>query len=110
MVLGYIFVVYVLTIIVARVILWFWPKHAPMIGNFQLHHYMYGLVLMALYLIFSYPILFAIGAGLFVDEVPLFFIFRGWDWPHDHWKQYHSWQSILGIVLLSLLGLWFLHF
>lgn len=69
---------------------------------------MYGLALIALYFLIPQPILMAIGLGLFVDELPLFFIFKGWDWPHDHWRQYHSRQSVVSIVLLSLLGLFVL--
>lgn len=84
--------------------LWFWPKHAPKIGKFQLHHYMYGLILIAIYFLFNIPILLAVGLALFVDELPLFFIFGTWDWPHDHWKQYHSLKSIVSIVIISLLG------
>jgi len=80
--------------------------HAHKIGKFQPHHYMYGLVLIAIYFLIPNPILLSIGGALFVDEIPLFFIFHGWDWPDDHWKQYHSWQSIVGIIFISLLGFW----
>ena len=101
---NYFFIVYVITILVTRVCLWFWPRHAPKIGDFQLHHYMYGLFLIAMYYLISNTILLAVGFALVVDELPLFFIFKGWDWPDDHWKQYHSRQSILGIVVISALG------
>ena len=84
--------------------LWFFPKHAPNIGHFQVHHYMLGLILIALCLVIYKPIFLAIGSALVVDEIPLFFIFKTWNWPDDHWKQYHSWESILGIVLISLIG------
>ncbi len=102
--LNYLFFIYILTIVIARVPLLFWHTHAPKIAGFQLHHYMYGLVLIAAYLVIPYPILLAIGLGLVVDELPLFFIFKGWDWPEDHWKQYHSLQSVLSIVVISIIG------
>jgi len=102
------FIIYCATILVTRVVLWFWPKHSPMIGRFQPHHYMHGLILIALYFLIPNPIILAVGLGLFVDEIPLFFIFGTWDWPHDHWKQYHSWQSVISIVCISLFGFWIL--
>lgn len=102
--LNYFFALYILTILVARIPLLFWHKHAPKIVSFQLHHYMYGLVLFAVYFFIPQTVLLAIGFGLVVDELPLFFIFKGWDWPDDHWKQYHSRQSIWGIVAISLIG------
>ncbi|OGN29304.1 MAG: hypothetical protein A3A33_03760 [Candidatus Yanofskybacteria bacterium RIFCSPLOWO2_01_FULL_49_25] len=98
------FFIYVATIIAIRIWLWYFPKHAPKIGDFQSHHYMVGLVLIAICLIVYKPILLAIGSALVVDEIPLFFIFKTWNWPDDHWKQYHSWESIAMIVAISLLG------
>jgi hypothetical protein len=101
----YLLAVYVLTIVVVRVFLTFWPIHSHKIGNLQPHHYMHGLILIALYFIIPWPILLAVGSALVVDEVPLFFIFGTWNWPDNHWKQYHSWQSVLGVTALSLIGL-----
>ena len=105
----YLFGIYVVTILIARIPLLFWHNHAPKIGGFQLHHYMYGLVLLVVYFLVPQNILLAVGLGLFVDELPLFFIFKGLNWPDDHWKQYHSWQSIVGIII-SFLGLMALNF
>ena len=98
------FVIYVATILVTRIFLLFWHTHAPNIAGFQLHHYMYGLVLIAFYFLIPRPIFLAIGLGLIVDELPLFFIFKGWNWPDNHWKQYHSRESIWSIVVLSIIG------
>jgi len=95
---------FVATIVITRIFLWFWPRHAPKIGNFQLHHYMYGLVLIAIYFGIPQIALLVVGLGLVVDEIPLFFIFKGWDWPDDHWGQYHSYQSILSIIAMSLVA------
>jgi len=102
--LSILFVIYIATILVARVPLLFWHKHAPKVAGLQLHHYMYGLILIAIYFFIPQPVLLAIGLGLFVDELPLFFIFRGWDWPDDHWKQYHSEKTIWGIITVSIAG------
>lgn len=101
---NFLFSTYIFAILGTRTLLWFYPKHAPKVGDFQLHHYMYGLCLGALYLLISSPILLALGVALFVDELPLFFIFKGWNWPDNHWKQYHSWQSLVFIAIVSILG------
>ena len=98
------FLLYVGTILVVRVWLWQFPKHGPMFFGFRPHHYVYGLVVMLLYLLFAWPVLLAVGAALVVDEVPLFFIFKGFNWPDNHWKEYQSWQSIAGVVLISVIG------
>jgi len=65
---------------------------------------MHGLVLVGLYFLIHWPVLLAVGVALVVDEIPLFFIFKTWDWPDDHWKQYHSWQSIVGVVAITVIG------
>lgn len=97
------FLIFVLTILVTRGFLWLIPNHGPAIMGFQLHHYMYGLVLILLYIFVQKPILLAIGTAWVADEIPLFFIFRTWNWPDDHWKQYHSAQSIIGIFIIAVL-------
>jgi len=98
------FITYILTIVVTRIFLKFFPIHGRKIGNFQPHHYMYGLILIIIYFFIQNSILLAIGTALVIDEIPLFFIFKTLDWPDDHWKQYHSVQSILGIITISVIG------
>lgn len=102
MTLNSLLLVYILTIVLVRVVLCFFPKHAPTIGGFQMHHYMHGLGLIVLYFFIPWPVLLAVGLALVVDEVPLFFMFKGWNWPDNHWKQYHSWQSVVWIVVITL--------
>ncbi len=93
------FLIIIATIVISRLFLWFLPKHGPVVAGLQLHHYMYGLMLILAYVFIQKPILFALGSGLVIDEIPLFFIYKTWDWPFDHWQQYFSWQSITGIVI-----------
>jgi hypothetical protein len=105
------FLVYVLTIIATRVILKLWPQHTGKVAGFQPHHYMFGVLLLLVYLFYPWNALIALGLALIVDEIPLFFIFKTWDWPDDHWKQYHSWASIWSIVAISLVGyVFFIYF
>ena len=98
------FLLYVLTIAVVRAWLKIFPKHGPTMFGFRPHHWAYGLVLVIVSFLFQLPALAAIGAALIVDEIPLFFIFKGLSWPDDHWKQYNSWASILGVIGISLFG------
>lgn len=101
--LKYFFLLFASTILITRLLLWLMPKHGPTIAGLQLHHYMYGLVLIFIYILTKKHLLLAIGSALVVDEIPLFFIFGTRYWPYDHWKQYHSWQSIIGILIISTL-------
>ncbi len=105
----YLFGTIILTIIITRFYLWFHQVHAPMVVGFQMHHYMYGLILIGAYFLFSNYIILAIGLGLLIDELPLFFIYGTWNWPTDHWAEYFSWKSIIGIVvvLLIMIMVWF---
>src|SRR5260221_3812098 len=100
------FSVFALVIILIRIFLHFYPVHAHAIGGFQPHHYMYGIFLIIIYFLLprSQPfstILLAIGIALGVDEIPLFFIFKTWNWPDNHWVQYQSFVSVIGVTLRS---------
>ncbi|MDE2079634.1 MAG: hypothetical protein KGI73_04615 [Patescibacteria group bacterium] len=98
--LSHFLIAYALTILATRILLSFRPKHAPKIGGFQLHHYMYGVVLVALYALVPWPAILGIGLGLIADELPLFFVFKTWDWPEDHWRQYS--KTAWGVAIISL--------
>ena len=73
------FIIVVATIILTRIWLWFFPLHGPIIFGLRPHHYVYGLVLVAMYFLISKPIFLAIGSGLIIDEISLFFIFSGFN-------------------------------
>src|SRR5258708_4063478 len=108
--LNYFFAIVLLTVLVTR--LWLRLIHIsdPTVEGIRLHHYMYGLILVGIYFIFSSPILLAIGCGLIIDELPLFYIIGGWNWPHNRWKAYNSWQcrtSVVAVLILSYLSLYF---
>lgn len=65
------FAIFFTTILVTRLFLLVHPIHSPIIGDFHMHHYMYGLILIALGLSARSMPLYAIGMGLFADEVLL---------------------------------------
>jgi hypothetical protein len=91
------FFIFLAVIIVTRISLFLRPKGSPTILNIRLHHYMYGIALIGFSAIFNFPILYPIGLGLFVDELP-FLILRG----KNH-KDNYSVGSLLGLGICILL-------
>lgn len=63
------FSIFLFTIAITRVFLYFNPTPSPTIHGFRTHHYMYGLVLAPIGIAAGSVVLFAIGVGLFVDEL-----------------------------------------
>jgi len=63
------FLIFIITVVVTRVFLYFKPIASPVIKGFRLHHYMYGLILSVLGIVLGSVTIFAIGIGLFVDEL-----------------------------------------
>lgn len=66
---------------------------------------MSGLVLILVYFFYRWSPLLPIGLALFVDELPLFFIYKRFsEWPEDAGLQYRSRKSILGVIVISVIG------
>lgn len=61
---------------------------------------MYGIAIALSAVIFSSRLFYAIGLGLFIDELPVLLIYGT---NNFHWKEYDSWQSRLGVLLCILL-------
>ena len=100
---SYFFSVFLLTILITRIVLL--PRKriiSPKVRGVHVHHYVYGLMLIALSFVVSSLTVFAVGVGLFVDELPLFgterWLFSEEDW---HWGVYDSPKS-LTILLFSI--------
>lgn len=91
------FLIFLVTILITRIALYFKPTPSPTIKGFRLHHYMYGIVIGMIGIIFSNIILFGIGLGLFIDEVP-YLIIGG----KNH-KDNYSAKSILGVLILVII-------
>ena len=70
------FAIFLVTILMVRIILYIKPLPAPTIRGWRTHHWMYGLVLIILSVIFKIIPLFAIGLAFFVDELT-FLLMRG---------------------------------
>ena len=67
----YFFIVFLLAITISRFILAF-PKRAKLsLGKFRIRHYMFAIVLIPLGMYLDNLTIYAFGAGLLVDELPL---------------------------------------
>ncbi len=66
---NYFFLIFLITIIITRVVIFFYPIPSPTIGKFRLHHYMYGILGIIIGLFLNSIIVYAIGLGLFIDEL-----------------------------------------
>ncbi len=66
--------IFLATIIVTRVALFVRPTPSPTVGGFRMHHWMFGVVLVPLGIFLHSVWIYAIGIGLFVDELGYLFI------------------------------------
>ncbi len=91
------FLIFLGTIVFTRICLAIKPVSSPTIHGFKLHHYMYGIVLMIVGFFIQNMPMFAIGLGLFVDELPIL-------WKREfHYKEYKSAWCRIGVVILITL-------
>jgi hypothetical protein len=65
----YFFLIFLATIIITRIFVYIKPIASPTINGLRLHHYMYGLILLVLSLFVKNILIYAIGLGLFLDEL-----------------------------------------
>ena len=63
------FLIFLCTILITRIFLFYKPISSPTIGNFRMHHYMYGIAAIIIGLIMNSIVIYAIGLGLFIDEL-----------------------------------------
>ncbi|MFZ2072315.1 MAG: hypothetical protein WAV10_01370 [Minisyncoccia bacterium] len=96
---NYFFLIFLLTIVLTRIWLFVKPISSPTIKGFRLHHYMYGLVIVAISFFISNITLYAIGLGLFIDE--LIFLIPNPTKPFAY-KEYISIKGILGTIILII--------
>ncbi len=87
------FLIFLITIIITRVVLFVRPVASPTVKGFRMHHWMYGLFLVCIALLLHSIALYAIGLGLFVDE--LTYILIGGKTHKDN----YSTISIVGTVV-----------
>lgn len=66
----YFFIIFLATILITRLLLYFKPIPSPTVKGFRLHHYMYGLLLMIIGALLKSTTIYAVGLALFLDEFP----------------------------------------
>jgi hypothetical protein len=94
---NYFFIVFLITIVAVRVLIFLHPVPAPTIGKFRTHHYMFGIIGVILGLLFNSILIYAIGLGLFVDELT-YLLMRG----KSHEDNYSK-TSLLGTLLFIII-------
>ena len=94
----YFFIIFFITILVTRVFLYVHPTPSPTINGFRTHHYMYGLVLAPTGALLGSVTVFAVGVGLFVDELGYLLI-----GGKNHEENYSK-ASLLLLTLFILLA------
>jgi len=90
----YFFLIFLITVIITRLFLFLYPLPAPTVGKFRIHHYMYGIIGIVIGLAAHSILIYAIGFGLFVDELT-YIIIRG----KSHEDNYSA-VSLLGTLFL----------
>lgn len=93
----YFFAIFFVTILITRIFLYFKPIQGPIIYEFRIHHYMYGIALAVAGALLGSITIYAIGLGLFVDELG-FLLIRG----KTHEENYSK-VSLLLLVLFIIL-------
>jgi hypothetical protein len=91
---------FLLTIIFTRIFLSFFPISSPKFKFLKVHHYMYGMILMSISFLIINKILFSIGYGLFLDEIPCLILFKKF-----HYKEYNSKRTIKMLLVLVFLSI-----
>ncbi len=94
---SYFFIIFALTVLMTRLILYIRPTASPMVGGIQMHHYMYGIVGIIVSLFLHSITIYAIGLGLFVDELT-YLLIRG----KNH-KDNYSGISLFGTALFVMI-------
>ena len=90
------FIIFLVTIILVHLILFLKPIPGPIIKGFRIHHYMYGIIAIPISLIFSSIPLYAVGMGLFIDE--LTYLLIGGKTHQDNYSK----KSLLGTMIFIL--------
>lgn len=94
------FLIFLATILLVRIFLFFYPTPGPTISGFRLHHWMFGIVLLLITLAVRKIPLLAVGLALFVDELT-YIIING----ENHADNY-ALLSLVGTVFFVIIIFW----
>jgi hypothetical protein len=99
----YFFLIFLGTIAVSRLMVALKMK-GPTFGSFRIRHYMYGVILIILALVFKNITLFAISIGLIFDELPVILV-KGLGTKDESWngcEDYKAGWCVAGVLVLTL--------
>lgn len=94
------FIIFILTVIITRVLVFLFPISSPTFGKFRIHHYMYGIFGIILGLFFQSLIIYAVGWGLFIDELT-YLLMRG-KTHKDNYSKISLTGTLLFIVIILI--------
>ncbi len=63
------FLIFFATIVITRLVVFIYPIAGPTVGGLRIHHYMIGILLILIGIFSRSVIVYAIGLGLFIDEL-----------------------------------------
>ncbi len=101
----YFFLIFLAVIVATRLLLIRNVFDPFYIKKFRVRHYMYGVVLILLAFANNNLTMLAIGAGLFIDELPLI-LMKGLGHDDKEWrgdKDYHMEWTAVGVLLFVFL-------
>lgn len=90
------FAIFAATILFTRIFLYLKPTPAPTIKGLRLHHWMFGVVIAAVGFLTNSLVLWAVGLGLFADE--LAYLAIGGKTHADN----YSARSLIGLLILVI--------
>ena len=91
------FLIFLVTILITRLFLFLRPIPAPTIGKFRTHHYMFGILGIFIGFFMHWLVIYAIGWGLFVDELT-YLLIKG----KNHEDNYST-ISLMGTLIFIIL-------
>ncbi len=91
------YVVFVLTILITRVLVWLVPEGDIIFGSFVVHHFWFGIVLFVIGLIFvkGRVWFYGVGLGLIADQLVFMILGAGKD------AEYWALLSVLSMVIIA---------
>jgi len=98
----YFFLIFLGTVALTRFFIFTFKRPGPTIKGFRVRHYMYGVVLILVAFLTNNLIIFALGFGLIIDELPVILI-KGPGHKDEHWRgmgDYSTKWSVAGVLIL----------
>ena len=103
--LDYFFVIFLGTVAATRLFMFLTKSTAPSIKSFRTRHYMYGLILVLVAFFVHNLTIYAVGLGLFIDELPAILV-KGPGHKEEQWNgcdAYNTPWCFAGVLIFIFL-------